>query len=67
MSNFAANLRHYRKERNLTQLALGKKINSGYTKISMLESGRYEPDSDTVKALAEVLKVTIEDLFGNSN
>lgn len=65
MSIFSENLQYYRRERNLTQLALGEKINAGYTTISMLESGRFKPDSDTVKALADILNVTVEDLLKN--
>ena len=67
MSNFSKNLRYYRKERNFTQLELGEKINSGYTLISILESGRIEPDSVTVKSLAEALDVSINKLFDNSH
>ena len=66
MSKFAENLRYYRKAQKLTQLALGEKINAGYTMISMLESEKWTPDIATIKALAEVLEVSIEDLFKDS-
>jgi len=63
MSKFAENLRYYRRERNLTQLALGEKNNIGYTMISMLESGRMEPDFEIVENLAKALCIDIKKLL----
>ena len=67
MSKFAENLRYFRRERNLSQLALGEKINVGYTMISMLESGRIIPDSEMVVVLANALDISPKELFKNSN
>lgn len=67
MSKFAENLRYYRKERKLTQLALGEKVNMGYTIISMLESGRIAPDSETTEALAKALDIPVMKLLGKYN
>ena len=67
MSNFSENLRYYRRERNFTQVALGEKIKTGYTLISMLESGRIKPNSETIEALAKALDIPITKLLQNSN
>ena len=64
MSDFAKNVRKFRKQKNLSQVALGKSLNYGSTAIANYESGRNEPSFDCLIRLAEVLDVTIEELLG---
>lgn len=66
MSEFAKNLRKYRKQKNYTQVELGKKLNYGYTAIANYESGRNEPSYDDLISLAYILGVTPNDLLGFS-
>ena len=46
MSDFAKNLRYYRKQKRLSQAELAKALNYGDTTISNYESGRNEPSFD---------------------
>lgn len=64
MSDFAKNLRQFRKEKGYTQIELAKLINYGYTAIANYESTRNEPSLDTLIELARILDVTIDDLVG---
>ena len=64
MSEFAKNLRKYRKKKGLTQMKLGEKLNYGYTAIANYESGRNEPSYDVLISLAKILDVTPNDLLG---
>ena len=64
MSEFAKNLKKYRKMKNISQEKLGKSLNYGSTAIANYESGRNEPSLDSLIKVAEVLDVTIDDLLG---
>ena len=64
MSDFAQNLRRFRKEKGYTQVELAKMINYGYTAIANYESTRNEPSLDTLIELACILNVTTDELIG---
>lgn len=64
MSDFAKNLKKYRKKKNLSQEKLGKSLNYGSTAIANYESGRNEPSFDSLIKLAEILDITIDELLG---
>ena len=64
MSDFAKNLKRYRKEHGYSQAELGKMVNYGYTAITNYESGRNEPSFDTLIELARILNVTTDELIG---
>lgn len=64
MSEFAKNLREYRKQKNLSQVELGKALNYGYTAIANYEGGRNEPSFDSLIILAETLDITVDELLG---
>lgn len=64
MSDFAKNLRQFRKEKGYTQIELAKLINYGYTAIANYESTRNEPSLDTLIELAHILDVTTDELIG---
>lgn len=66
MSEFAKNLRKYRKQKNYTQVELAEKLNYGYTAIANYESGRNEPSFDDLISLSYALGVTPNDLIGFS-
>ncbi|WP_458398066.1 helix-turn-helix domain-containing protein [Anaerotignum sp.] len=65
MSDFAKNLRQFRKEKGYTQIELAKLINYGYTAIANYESARNEPSLDTLIELARILDVTTDELVGS--
>ena len=64
MSDFAKNLRRYRKRKNYSQKKLAKELHYGYTAIANYESGRNEPSIDDLIRLAKVLNVTVDELIG---
>jgi len=60
-------IRKYRKMRNMTQKELGQKIGVKHNTISSYESGINEPEQNTLFAIADVLGVSINDLFPKQN
>lgn len=64
MSEFAKNLKEYRKQKNLSQVELGKALHYGYTAIANYEAGRNEPSFDSLIILAETLDITVDELLG---
>lgn len=52
MSNFAENLKKYRKRNNYSQKELGKSINFGYIAIANYESGRIQKGSVILRSLS---------------
>ena len=64
MSDFAKNIRKFRKQKGYSQTELAKKLNYGYTAIANYESGRNEPSLDVLIVLADALGVTVDELLG---
>ena len=64
MSDFAKNLREFRKRKGYSQKKLAKALNYGYTAIANYESGRNEPSLDTLMLLANTLDVSVDELLG---
>lgn len=64
MTDFAKNLRKYRKQKKISQAKLAEKLNYGYTAIGNYESGRNEPSFNDLIRLAEELDVTLDELVG---
>ena len=64
MSDFAKNLRKFRKDKGYSQQKLAKILGYGYTAIANYESGRNEPSLDVLIVLAETLGVTLDELLG---
>jgi len=56
-------IRYYRKLNNLTQKELGMKIGVKHNTISSYENGTNEPDQDLLFLMAEIFKISINDLF----
>lgn len=52
-------IRTMRKSRNMTQEDLAKAIEQSASSITMYETGRREPDLETLEALADVFNVTL--------
>lgn len=64
MSDFAKNLKQYRKQKKYSQEKLAKELHYGYTAIANYESGRNEPSIDDLILLAKALNVTVDELIG---
>lgn len=63
-NNFSKNLREYRLASSLTQSDLADKLKTTQRKVSYWESGKIEPDLDTLIAIAEFFDVSIDELVG---
>jgi len=64
VTRFVGNqIKKYRKAKKMTQKELGEKIGVKHNTISGYESGTNEPEQNTLFAIADVLGVSINDLF----
>lgn len=61
---FNERLRALRKERKLTQTAMGEILGYGYTAISNYESGRNEPSISDLKKISKYFQVSLDYLVG---
>lgn len=64
---FGERLKFLRNELNLTQLDLSKLLKVSPSTIGMYEQNRRDPDSETIKFLAEYFNVSTDYLLGKSN
>ena len=61
---FGEKIRLLREERELNQTALGLAVNMTQRKISYLETDRYEPGLEDIKALCRFFNVSADYLLG---
>lgn len=64
---FAQRLKELRKEKELTQAELSKKLGYGYTAIANYESGRNEPSLADLITICRILDVSSDYLIGISD
>lgn len=57
------NLANIRKEKNMTQTDLAEKCSLKLAAYNHYETGRREPNLETLKKLASALDVTVDDLL----
>lgn len=65
--NVGKNIAKFRKEKNLTQEELAKKINVSPKTISSYENNRNLPTIETLLLLSQVLEVSIDEIVGKTN
>lgn len=58
-----ANIRHYMKERGMSQETLAKKISRSTTAVNQYISGDRRLDQENLQRIADALDVTVEDLL----
>ena len=63
-NNFSKNIKEYRLSSSLTQGELADGLKTTQRKVSYWESGKIEPDLDTLIAIAEFFDVSIDELVG---
>jgi predicted transcriptional regulator/transcriptional regulator with XRE-family HTH domain len=63
LATFGQRLRHHRLARGLTLAGLGERVGRAPSALSALENGRREPKLSLLRALAEALDVTTEELL----
>ena len=66
MTNIAEKLTYYRKKNNLTQAQLGELLHVSAQAISKWENGQAEPGLDMIVKLAEIYRVSIDELLSIS-
>lgn len=59
-AEFGGRLKALRQERNLTQEQLGEKLNTSFSRISRLESGRCTPSIDALVEIAVFFEVSLD-------
>ena len=64
MSEFAANLKQFRKRKKYSQATLARKLNYGHMTIANYESGRNEPSIDDLIKIAIILDISLDELVG---
>ena len=64
LSDFAKNLKHFRKQKKYSQAQLAEHLDYGYTAVANYESTRNEPSLDVLIRLADLLDVTTDELLG---
>ena len=64
MYDFGLLLKKLRKERGLTQKALGRKLNVSETAICKYENNTATPPFETMRSLAAIFNVSLDVLFG---
>lgn len=64
---FAQRLKVLRKERGLTQIEFAERFNVSKGAVGMWETGKREPDIDTISQLAKFFHVSVDYILGNVN
>lgn len=64
---FSERLQQLRKEKGLKQSELANILNTTQRRISYMESGKVEPDLETLVAIARHFNVTLDYLVGISD
>lgn len=60
---FPEKLKALRLKHNLTQEELGEKLCLSRTSISNYEHGKFEPDINTIIAISDLFKISIDELL----
>ena len=63
-NSFPKNLKELRLTNNMTQTQVAEKRKTTQRKVSYWESGKIEPDLDTLISIAELFDVSIDELVG---
>lgn len=63
---FSNNLKVHRKRAGLTQVELANKLHVANGTVAMWETGKREPNFETIQKIAELFNVTVDDLIGSS-
>lgn len=67
MSSFPERLKYLRKEKELTQDELAKRLEISRSSLAMYEQGNREPDFETQESIADYFNVNLDYLMGRSN
>lgn len=62
--NFFENLKNARLRKGLSQVQLAEQLGIAKSTYSMYESGKREPNMQTIKKIADILDVSTDELLG---
>lgn len=65
INHFAENLLYYRNKKNISQTHLARRVHTTHQTISHYEHGTRYCDLDSLIRIADVLKISIDDLIRN--
>jgi len=65
-NDFGKNLRILRKLKDITQDEMARAVNTSRSCISNYESGKRQPDAETIRTIADYFDVSIDYLMGRS-
>lgn len=57
-------LKELRKQSGMTQKVVSEKLNIAQTTYAGYETGKHEPNADTMKKIAELYKTSLDYLYG---
>lgn len=66
-NNFGKTIKELRTQQKLSQRQLGEKLDVCNQTVSFWESGKREPDLDTLVKISEYFGVTVDYLLGRSD
>lgn len=64
MTSFSEKLKELRKKNNLTQQELADKVGTNRVNVTKWETGRTEPNFETLIKLADFFEISLDWLFG---
>lgn len=64
MNKFSKRLKEIRLEKGMDQKTLAKALNTSQTNVSRWENGKFQPDIETIIAIAKFFNVTTDYLLG---
>ena len=64
---FSANLKALREAAGMRQIDLAKVLNITQRKVSYWESGKIEPDLESLWKIADYFKISIDELIGRKD
>lgn len=67
MGDFASVLKHLRKANGMTQESLSDALHITRSRLGMYETGKREPDFETLEAIADFFNVDIDYLMGRTD
>lgn len=62
-NTFPKNFKELRSSESMTQSQVAKLLKTTQRKVSYWESGKIEPDLDTLIAIAELFDITVDDTY----
>ena len=59
------NIKNFREQKNITQEELAEKLSVTRQAVSNWETGKTQPDIDTLHKISDILEISIEELISN--